>query len=242
MSDWSSVYSGVGAANGGLDLEMPVGKFMTKEVLLPAIANGIVTEQTIDAKVCHILQTLMLFGAFDHPTPIVKVDQENEASKATALAVAREGIVLLKNQDNTLPFRKGRTLVLGPNADVIPTGGGSGFVTPHSTTSLYKGLVSLVGGKHVRLLSDSLLYKDISTDVYTDSRCVKRGFKARYYNSVNLSGSRMRPPSTMPGSTGHPSPACPMTNTLPVGQPYTARREAAPYSSNWPAMTDTGFS
>ena len=26
MSDWTSVYSGVGAANGGLDLEMPVGK------------------------------------------------------------------------------------------------------------------------------------------------------------------------------------------------------------------------
>ena len=192
MSDWSSVYSGVGAANGGLDLEMPVGKFMTKEVLLPAIANGIVTEQTIDAKVCHILQTLMLFGAFDHPTPIVKVEQENEASKATALALAREGIVLLKNRDNTLPYRKGHTLVLGPNADVIPTGGGSGFVTPHSTTSLYKGLVNLVGGKHVRLLSDSLLYKDISPDIYTDSSCVKRGFKARYYNSVNLGGEVFR--------------------------------------------------
>ena len=37
MSDWTSVYSGVGAANGGLDLEMPVGKFMTREILIPAI-------------------------------------------------------------------------------------------------------------------------------------------------------------------------------------------------------------
>lgn len=189
MSDWSSVYSGVGAANGGLDLEMPVGKFMTKDVLLPAIANGIVTEQTIDAKVCHILQTLMLFGAFDHPTAIVKVEQENEVSKATALALAREGIVLLKNQDNILPYRKGRTLVLGPNADVIPTGGGSGFVTPHSTTSLYEGLTMLWGEKRVHLLSDSLLYKDISPDIYTDSLCTKLGFKACYYNSVNLSGA-----------------------------------------------------
>ena len=192
MSDWSSVYSGVGAANGGLDLEMPVGKFMTKEVLLPAIANGIVTEQTIDAKVCHILQTLMLFGAFDHPTPIVKVEQEDEASKAIALALAREGIVLLKNRDNTLPYRKGHTLVLGPNADVIPTGGGSGFVTPHSTTSLYEGLANLWGTKRVRLLSDSLLYKDISPDIYTDSLCRKNGFKARYYNSVNLGGEVFR--------------------------------------------------
>lgn len=31
MSDWTSVYSTVGAANGGLDLEMPIGKFMIKE-------------------------------------------------------------------------------------------------------------------------------------------------------------------------------------------------------------------
>ena len=65
MSDWTSVYSGVGAANGGLDLEMPVGKFMTREILIPAIENGIVKEETIDAKVRHILQTLIAFGALD---------------------------------------------------------------------------------------------------------------------------------------------------------------------------------
>lgn len=192
MSDWSSVYSGVAAANGGLDLEMPVGRFMTKEVLIPAIANGIVTEQTIDAKVCHILQTLILFGAFDHPTELVKVDHENSMSKATALALAREGIVLLKNENNILPYRKGHTLILGPNADVIPTGGGSGFVTPHSTTSVYKGMVSLNGEKQVQLLSDSLLYKDISTDIYVDGRDQERGFKATYYNSVDLSGEIFR--------------------------------------------------
>ena len=28
MSDWGSVYSGVAAANGGLDLEMPDGAYM----------------------------------------------------------------------------------------------------------------------------------------------------------------------------------------------------------------------
>ena len=40
MSDWTSVYSTVGAANGGLDLEMPVGKFMVKEKLIPVIEIG----------------------------------------------------------------------------------------------------------------------------------------------------------------------------------------------------------
>ncbi len=51
MSDWDSTYDGVAAANGGLDLEMPSGKFMNREVLLPAIKAGKVSEATIDDKV-----------------------------------------------------------------------------------------------------------------------------------------------------------------------------------------------
>src|SRR6202162_2842419 len=34
MSDWTSVYDGVAAANGGLDLEMPYGKFMNRGTVL----------------------------------------------------------------------------------------------------------------------------------------------------------------------------------------------------------------
>src|SRR5260221_5350206 len=37
MSDWDATYDTVGAANGGLDLEMPSRKFLNREKLLPAI-------------------------------------------------------------------------------------------------------------------------------------------------------------------------------------------------------------
>ena len=40
MSDWDSTYDGVAAANGGLDLEMPSGKFMNRATLLPAVQVG----------------------------------------------------------------------------------------------------------------------------------------------------------------------------------------------------------
>lgn len=96
MSDWTSVYSTVGAANGGLDLEMPVGKFMVKEKLIPVIENGIVKEKTIDEKVQHILQTLITFGLFDNPLEDKSIERDNAESKATALNLAREGIVMLK--------------------------------------------------------------------------------------------------------------------------------------------------
>lgn len=188
MSDWTSVYSTVGAANGGLDLEMPIGKFMIKEKLIPVIENGIVKEKTIDEKVQHILQTLITFGLFDNPLEDKSIEKDNAESKATALNLAREGIVMLKNDDNVLPLRKGHTLIIGPNADMIPTGGGSGFVTPYSTVSVYEGLTQIKGDKKITLLSDSLLYKDISKNIFTDNSLKTQGFTGYYFKDKKLSG------------------------------------------------------
>src|SRR5437588_557326 len=65
MSDWDSTYDGVAAANGGLDLEMPSGKFMNRATLLPAVKSGKVSEATIDDKVRRILRTAIRFGWLD---------------------------------------------------------------------------------------------------------------------------------------------------------------------------------
>ena len=48
MSDWTSVYSTVGAVNGGLDLECPKGVFFTPEKIVPLIENGVLEESLID--------------------------------------------------------------------------------------------------------------------------------------------------------------------------------------------------
>jgi beta-glucosidase len=65
MSDWGGTYDGVASANGGLDLEMPSGKFMNRATLLPAVRSGKVTEATIDDKVRRILRTAIQFGWLD---------------------------------------------------------------------------------------------------------------------------------------------------------------------------------
>lgn len=132
MSDWTSVYSTVNAANNGLDLEMPKGVYFTKQRLKEAMANGRVTEAVINRKVEHILSTLIAFGLLDRVQKLDCISEDYAPSRQTALEVARQGIVLLKNDDAMLPL-KGRTLVLGPNADRVTTGGGSGFVSPFSS-------------------------------------------------------------------------------------------------------------
>jgi beta-glucosidase len=65
MSDWTSTYDAVAAANGGLDLEMPSGEFMNKENLLPAVKDGSVQEKMIDDKVRRILRVLIQMGFLD---------------------------------------------------------------------------------------------------------------------------------------------------------------------------------
>lgn len=187
MSDWVSVYSTVGAANHGLDLEMPTGEYLNEELLVPAIEQGLITEATIDLKVQHILQTLIAFGFLDKEPKDTSIALDNPHSRQTALDIAREGIVLLKNEGNMLPL-KGRTVVMGSNAEVLVTGGGSGFVSPFSTVSIAEGLEQLQKRNTIRL-KDDLLFDDLKDAIYADEGKRQKGFKAEYFKNVELKGT-----------------------------------------------------
>ena len=187
MSDWVSVYSTVGAANHGLDLEMPTGEYLNEELLMPAIEQGLITEATIDLKVQHILQTLIAFGFLDKEPKDTSIALDNPHSRQTALDIAREGIVLLKNEGNMLPL-KGRTVVMGSNAEVLVTGGGSVFVSPFSTVSIAEGLEQLQKRNTIRL-KDDLLFDDLKDAIYADEGKRQKGFKAEYFKNVELKGT-----------------------------------------------------
>ena len=190
ISDWTSVYSTSGAANGGLDLECPKGVYFTADKLKPLIETGVVTEKTIDEKVKHILQTYSAFGFLDKLPEDKTIPLDNPESKATALDLARQGIVLLENRNGNLPIApEAKIVVMGPNADVITTGGGSGFVTPYATVSPYRGLADILGEDRVILLSDDVLYENILSSVYVNDSSDVKGFSAEYFCNKKLSGT-----------------------------------------------------
>ena len=166
--------------------EANVSAVMNSYNLLPAIKNGTVTEETINLKVQHILQTLIAYGMLDKEQKDSNIAQDNPFSRQAALELAREGVVLLKNEGNLLPL-KGKTAVMGPNADRIPTGGGSGFVTPFSTVSVSEGLEKLKK-KNLVLLTDDVIYEDILHEFYADAARQTKGFKAEYFKNKTLSG------------------------------------------------------
>ena len=190
MSDWTATYSTVGAANNGLDLEMSWGQFMNPDKLRTALATGTVTEETIDEKCRHIVQTLIAFGFFDREQRDWSIPEKNPVSSETALAVAREAVVLLKNDGDMLPFsRKIRNVVvMGPNATNIPTGGGSGFVMPFETVSVAEGIRN--ADKRIRM---KVLAPELSVDL-TARGCFftpdgKPGLRGEFFANPKLEGN-----------------------------------------------------
>ena len=175
MSDWGSTYgNGFESAMGGLDLEMPHGDFMNRTTLLPLVKNGVLPEAVIDEHVQHIVQTLLAFNLLDKPLPVTHPkDSDWPESRQTALDMALEGIVLLKN-NGALPL-KGTTAVLGPNADIIVKGGGSGEVNPFHAVTLWQGLHK--ADRKAQLISNSLWMPQIALT-----------WKAQYFANKELKG------------------------------------------------------
>jgi beta-glucosidase len=148
MSDWNSVYDGLAAANSGLDLEMPSGKFMSAATLGPALASGAFSQSTLDDKVRRILRLAVRMGWFDHPAMPSTTKTEDPADRTVARRVALESITLLKNANQLLPLNAAKlcTLaVIGPNAGVaVVGGGGSALVDPISAPTLVDALSAAV--------------------------------------------------------------------------------------------------
>lgn len=192
MSDWSATYNAVNAALGGLDLEMPRGKFMNRANLLPVINEGQVSEEIINDKVRHILNIIFSYGFFDKPQKDSTIPPDNPEGAAVALQLAREGIVLLKNENNAIPFGRDvkKIAVIGPNANSYIAGGGSSYTFPFHSVSLLDGLKTEAGGVEI-LYSPGLptLPETVSSSVfYTESGSQTRGLKAEFFNNTKLKG------------------------------------------------------
>lgn len=104
--------------------------FKTPETfILPVrrqIAAGLLSIDVVDARVRDVLRVKFIEGLFD--APYINEQNANKEigapeSKALALRAAKESLVLLKNENHTLPLGKGlkRLLVCGPAATMTET-------------------------------------------------------------------------------------------------------------------------
>ena len=171
------------------------------KALVKAVKDGQITEKQIDISVKRLFMIRFRLGMFD-PVSMVKYAQtpasvlESTTHKAHALKMAQQSMVLLRNENNTLPLSKSlkKIVVLGPNADnpISVLGNYNGI--PSTITTLLKGIKDKVGPgtkvvyEHaINFTNDTLLnYSDLSNQyTYED----KQGFKAEYFDNKDLNGT-----------------------------------------------------
>lgn len=119
--------------------------------LIENVQEGRVPVELVDRAVRRVLMLKFQLGLFEHP--YVDVDKAVKIIHSTehqdlALQVAREGIVLLKNDKNTLPLKKDihSIAVIGPNADngLNQLGDYSPQVVPQHLTTVLEGIQKVV--------------------------------------------------------------------------------------------------
>ncbi|KAF5012009.1 hypothetical protein FDECE_1915 [Fusarium decemcellulare] len=131
MSDWFGTRSTVASMKAGVDIEMPVPVFRGDK-LVKAVASGEISEEHIDASVSRLLDLRRRTKDSQSEGP-----EKSEIIKETneiARQLAHEGIILLKNENETLPLPGAdglRVAVVGEYAKkAVFTGGGSASCNP----------------------------------------------------------------------------------------------------------------
>jgi beta-glucosidase len=194
MSDWGATHDGIAAANNGLDLEMPNAAFMNAATLLPAIKSGTVTEATIDDKVRRLLRKTIEFGFFDREQTDTNIPLYSQEGRQLVLEEARDGMVLLKNENHLLPLdrEKIKTIaVLGPNAyPAVIGGGGSSLTKPFNAVSFLEGISDMAGQRvRVLYLAESTPLDDIVNQTqFVVTPGGSAGLKGEYFDNEEFKG------------------------------------------------------
>lgn len=115
--------------------------------LVENVQQGHVSQALVDRAVRRVLEVKFRLGLFDHPYADLSHAEQvvhSRQHQELALEAAREGIVLLKNDNDLLPLKKDlkSIAVIGPNADDgwSQLGDYSPSVVPHKITSILEGI------------------------------------------------------------------------------------------------------
>lgn len=124
MTDWNAQHSTSPAATAGLDMTMPGSDFNGGSVfwgskLTQAVNSGEVPQSRLDDMVRRVLAAWYVLGQ-DSGYPATNLKASVQGTHKTNIrATARDGIVLLKNDDSILPLKKPAKLGLVGSAAVV---------------------------------------------------------------------------------------------------------------------------
>jgi beta-glucosidase len=142
MTDWFSGDDGAAQMNAGNHMIMP-GTINQYNQIIAAAKDGSLSTDRLNKNVEKVLELILRSNTFKKYKYTNKPNYKENVT--TAIEAATEGIVLLKNNDNSLPLKDKKTkIALFGNASykTITGGTGSGDVNKAYSISIYQGLQS----------------------------------------------------------------------------------------------------
>jgi beta-glucosidase len=165
--------------------------------LVNSVKSRLITEKDIDKALKRLILARIKLGLFNPPEKIpfseYADDQiESKEHQELALQTARESIVLLKNEDRTLPVSKniGSIVVFGPNANDRQFLLGNYFGMPTYRTTILEGIKNKVSKdtkvyyfKGTNLTDDHSVFDVIGKDRFEGK------VKVEYFDNTRMKGS-----------------------------------------------------
>ncbi|EME44708.1 glycoside hydrolase family 3 protein [Dothistroma septosporum NZE10] len=142
MSDWFGTYSTTEALRAGLDLEMPGPPHLRGQQISLAMSCGKILSHHLDARVTEVLKLIKKLIPLQIEENAEERTIDSPETAALLRSIAAQSLVLLKNEDSLLPYKKDKTTaVIGPNADFAAfSGGGSAALLPYYTVTPHDGI------------------------------------------------------------------------------------------------------
>jgi len=143
VSDWGAVDERVSALAAGLELEMPSSHGGGEKKVIEAVQSGKLSVKSLNQAVARLLR--IIFMSVDQKKENASYDTEEH--HLLARTVARESMVLLKNEDHLLPLSKGsKVAVIGAFAQKPRfQGGGSSHIVPTQLDNPLEEIKRLAG-------------------------------------------------------------------------------------------------
>ncbi len=166
-----------------------------------AVRDGLLSTEDVDRSVKRLFEARFRLGVFDPPELVpwsnLRIsDNDTPEHRALALQTARESIVLLKNEHNTLPLANTAKIiaVIGPTADALDVLLGNYNGTPSRYTTILAGIRKRFSNSKVVYAQGSPLTETSADPIpasalRTGGPNSQPGLRAEFFGNTNLEGA-----------------------------------------------------
>ena len=192
-------HAAAAAVKAGTDLECGYGEGQAFPSLVDAVHKDLIKESEIDNALRRLFRARFKLGMFDPPESfaygqLAMSEVNSTEHRMLSLRAARESIVLLKNQDHTLPLKRdiGSIAVVGPTAELIQSLQGNYNGPPPKPVYPVDGIEKRFSSAKVSYAQGSTLVEGFAVPIehtaLHPANGEGNGLTGEYFNSPDLSG------------------------------------------------------